>query len=110
MKNLKIPKKIWKKIQEIKNKQNLSSFPETIEYLINAKPRSSKSLQEIRSLVDEIKPTHEEEFTKKQSVIEIQCMICDGPPFELEETGCNETGIMCPHCKYSHAIVIREEG
>ena len=109
MKNIKITKEIWHRLRQVKSSLNYNNYSKTINYLINAKPRSQKSLQEIRSLVDEIKPTLEEGITKKQSVIEIQCIQCSSSPFELNESVCNETGITCPFCGYIHSITIVQE-
>ena len=114
MKSVKISKKMWRQLRQLKNQWDLTTIPKTIEHLLDSQPSLHlENLQEIHLHVDRLKNAKnlEEKIAKKQSsVIELQCMQCGSTPFKLDESVCDEAGIICPFCGWFHGIIIDEGG
>jgi len=110
MKKIVVSKRTWRILRKIKNQNSLGNFSKTIDYLINLKPKLNRvSMHEIHRRVDELinAKNLEEKIAKKQSsVIELQCMQCGSTPFKLDESVCDEAGIICPFCGCFHGITI----
>ncbi len=55
MKNICVPKKLWRQLRQLKNQWGLTTIPKTITYLINSQPNLHReNLQEIHQRIDEL--------------------------------------------------------
>jgi len=110
MKKISISKRTWRTLRKIKNQHNFGNFSKTVDHLIDLKPNLNReSMHEIHRRVDALikaKNLEEKIAFQQFSVIELQCMQCGSTPFKLDESVCDETGIICPFCSCFHGITI----
>jgi DNA-directed RNA polymerase subunit RPC12/RpoP len=94
----------------MKNQHNFANFSKVVDYLVDLKSKLNReSMQEIHRRVDELvnaKNLEEKIAEKQSSIIELQCMQCGSTPFKLDESICDDTGIICPFCGCFHGITI----